>query len=47
VEVDQASLTIFDWDDTLFATSALHPQNEKDIQLICKHYEEELLLLDA
>jgi hypothetical protein len=34
------SITIFDWDDTLFCTSAFHPQNERDVDRIGKFHAE-------
>lgn len=40
------TLIIFDWDDTLFFTSAVKPENESDLKHIQKTYKTSLLKLD-
>jgi hypothetical protein len=39
-------LTIFDWDDTLFCTTAFHPVSEKEVEMTSKKYKSELEEID-
>eukprot|EP00347_Sterkiella_histriomuscorum_P022100 403331679 len=45
-KLKKQTLIIFDWDDTLFFTSAVKPENESDLKHIIKTYKNSLQMLD-
>ena len=44
---NKRSIAIFDWDDTLFATTAFMPKEEKDVDNILKNYRDVVKQLDT